>query len=94
VNGLLLPFQIRALTHLGVKSADLLALDYPRAYVVRNLFYPSTTSAICMPPLTFQPAIIDWLRDKFLRPGVGSRRAQAFYRSLWTFAGARATFAQ
>ena len=94
VNSSLLPFQIQALTHLGVKTADLLALDYPRAYIARNLFYPSTTSAICMPPLTFQPAIIDWLRDKFLRPGVGSRRAQAFYLSLWTFAGARATFAQ
>jgi hypothetical protein len=46
VNGPLLPFQIHALTHLGVKVADLLALDYPRAYVVRKLFYPSTASAI------------------------------------------------
>ena len=79
VNGPLLPFQIQALTHLGVKAPDMLALDYPRAYVVRNLFYPSTTSAISMPPLTFQPAIIDWLHDKFVRPGVGSQSGRKLF---------------
>jgi capsular polysaccharide biosynthesis protein len=81
VNGPLLPFQIQALAHLGVKAADLLALDYPRAYLVRNLFYPSTTSAICMPPLTFQPAIIDWLRDKFVRPGASSQGGRKLFIS-------------
>jgi capsular polysaccharide biosynthesis protein len=81
VNGPLLPFQIQPLTRLGIKAADLLTLDYPRAYVVRNLFYPSTTSAISMPPLTFQPTIIDWLRDKFLKPGAGSQGGRKLFIS-------------
>jgi hypothetical protein len=77
VNGPLQPFQTQSLVHLGISVADLVPLDYPRAYAVRKLFYPVTGSAACMPPLTFRPTILQWLRDKFgaLRTrGGGGRR--------------------
>jgi Glycosyltransferase 61 len=81
VNGPLRPFQIQAFRCLGVDAASLLALDYPRAYVAPKLFYPSTGSAFLMPPLTFQPAIIDWLRDRFLRPRAGSQGGRKLFIS-------------
>jgi capsular polysaccharide biosynthesis protein len=81
VNGPLLPFQIQALTHLGVSAENLVALDYPRTYLVRKLFYLSTGSAIAMPPLTFQPAIVDWLRDKFVKTPADSRRGRKLFIS-------------
>jgi capsular polysaccharide biosynthesis protein len=81
VNGPLLPFQMQALTCLGVDAASLHALDYPRAYIAPKLYYPSTRSAICMQALEFQPAIIDWLRDKFIRPGTGSQGGRKLFIS-------------
>jgi capsular polysaccharide biosynthesis protein len=81
VNGPLLPFQTQALTYLGVGAASLLALDYPRAYIAPKLFYPSTGSAICMPPMTFQPSILDWLRDKFVTPRAGSQGGRKLFIS-------------
>jgi capsular polysaccharide biosynthesis protein len=81
VNGPLRPFQVQTLKSLGVDPATLLALDYPRAYIAPKLFYPSTGSAFYMPPLTFQPGIIDWLREKFLRPRAGSHGGRKLFIS-------------
>jgi capsular polysaccharide biosynthesis protein len=77
VNGPLQPFQIQAFTYLGVKMTDVIQLEYPRAYRVQELLYPRTASHLCTPHLAFQPAIVDWLRDKFKRlrsPGGGRRK--------------------
>lgn len=77
VNGPIQPFQTQALTRLGVNMSDVMPLEYPRAYTVRELFHPRTASAVCRPPLTFQPAILHWLRDKFkglCTPGGGRRK--------------------
>jgi hypothetical protein len=93
VNSPIQPFQTEALTRLGVKMSDVVPLDYPRAYTVRQLFHPRTTSTICQPPLRFQPAALDWLRYKFndlLTPGGGRRKlfisragnSQAHFRRL------------
>jgi len=81
VGGPLLPFQIQSLALLGVGTASLHVLDYPRAYIAPRLSYPSTGSALYMPPMTFQPAIIDWLRDKFLMPRAGSRGGRKLFMS-------------
>jgi capsular polysaccharide biosynthesis protein len=81
VNGSLLPSQIEALACLGVGPASLHALDYPRAYLASKLYYPSTGSAFYQKPMTFQPAIIDWLRDRFLKPRAGSQGGRKLYIS-------------
>jgi hypothetical protein len=71
------PFQIQALTHLGVDISGVMPLEYPRAYRIPELFNPCTASTLCTTELTFKPAIVDWLRDRFkgLRtPGGGQRK--------------------
>jgi capsular polysaccharide biosynthesis protein len=50
---------------LGLADVDLIPLEYPRAYKALKLFYPRTASTACMPPLTFQPATLQWLRKQF-----------------------------
>jgi capsular polysaccharide biosynthesis protein len=65
VNGPLQTFQTQSLAQLGFADADLLPVDYPRACMIGRLFYPRTASAACMAPMTFRPATLEWLRDKF-----------------------------
>jgi hypothetical protein len=65
VNGSLQSFQIQSLALLGLGDVNRILLEYPRAYKVQRLFYPRTMSAACMPPLGFQPAILEWLRGRF-----------------------------
>ena len=67
VNDALRPFQLESLAALGVGEDKLIRLDYPNAYAVPMLYYPSLNSAWCMPPLPFRPEIVDWLRTKFTR---------------------------
>jgi hypothetical protein len=76
VNRPLAGFQRDALAYLGVEERALIALDYPGAYRVRRLSYPSLRSSVTLPPLDFDPAIVAWLRDAFapLRAAGGRRR--------------------
>jgi hypothetical protein len=57
--------QRAALALLGVDDARLVALDYPAAYEVRRLHYPSLASSCIVPPHSFRPELIDWLRQSF-----------------------------
>jgi capsular polysaccharide biosynthesis protein len=71
------PFQTQSLAHLGVNMSEIMPLEYPRAYRVQTLFHPRTASTLCTNEISFRPAIVDWLRDKFkaLRtPGGGQRK--------------------
>jgi Glycosyltransferase 61 len=77
INESLQPFQFESLALLGLGNVDRIALEYPRAYKVQKLFHPRTASTACMPPLTFQPVILERLREKFSnfrRPGKGWRK--------------------
>jgi len=65
INRSLQPFQSQSLALLGQENIDWAPLEYPRAYKVQKLFYPRTASAACMRPLSFQPSVLDWLREKF-----------------------------
>ena len=64
-NGPLGSHQRAALELLGVDEARLVALDYPAAYEVRQLHYPSLASSCIVPPHSFRPELIDWLRQAF-----------------------------
>jgi hypothetical protein len=90
-NGWIRPFQTQTLRYLGVKLSDLMPLEYPRAYKVHELFHPRTASNVCTPYLTFQPAIVDWLRDKFrdLRSADGGQRKLFISRAGTSQAHAR-----
>jgi hypothetical protein len=65
VNAPLRPFQTQSLELLDLANVELIPLEYPRAYKIHRLFYSRTGSTACMPPLTFQPAILGWLRERF-----------------------------
>ncbi|MBX9775507.1 MAG: glycosyltransferase family 61 protein [Xanthobacteraceae bacterium] len=65
VNGSLKRFQIETLEALGIKADRLIELDYPNAYSIATLLYPSLNSSWCTGYLQFQPDIIDWLRGRF-----------------------------
>jgi capsular polysaccharide biosynthesis protein len=65
MNAPIRPFQIQALTYLGVDISGVMPLEYPRAYRVPTLFNPCTASTICTTELAFKPKIVDWLRDRF-----------------------------
>jgi len=59
--------------------SEVMPLEYPRAYRVRELFHPRTGSTLCTPHLAFEPKIVDWLRDKFK----GLRTAGGGWRKLF-----------
>ena len=61
----LLPFQRESLASVGVRPDQLLELDYPGAYRVPMLLYPSLQSLWCNPRLPFQAGILTWLREAF-----------------------------
>jgi tetratricopeptide (TPR) repeat protein len=65
VNSPLLPFQRESLVSVGARPDLLLGLDYPGAYRVPMLLYPSLQSLWCDPRLPFQAGIITWLRERF-----------------------------
>lgn len=65
VNGPLAPFQEQSLSCLGVEEGRWLPLVYPMAVAVPNLLYPSVCSSSIVPPHSFQPWVIDWLRQAF-----------------------------
>jgi tetratricopeptide (TPR) repeat protein len=65
VNSPLLPFQSESLANVGARPDQLLRLDYPGAYRVPMLLYPSLQSLWCDPRLPFQASIITWLRERF-----------------------------
>jgi capsular polysaccharide biosynthesis protein len=73
INKPLAPFQSESLHCLGVNDSRLLPLDYPASCAVRHLFYPSICSSSTTPPLSFQPAVLDWLHKAFA-PLITSRR--------------------
>lgn len=76
INGPLRPFQIESLLALGIERGQLLELDYPGAYHVPMLLYPSLHSSWCTGHLQFQSDIIEWVRAKFsfLAPNAGKSR--------------------
>jgi capsular polysaccharide biosynthesis protein len=77
VNSPHLPFQSESLAIADVRPDQLLGLDYPGAYRVPMLLYPSLQSLWCDPRLPFQAGIITWLRETFaslMAPEPGGRR--------------------
>jgi hypothetical protein len=65
VNGPLAPFQVQSLNALGTRQDLLVPLEYPRAYAVKNLIYPSIASSSITRPHSFQPWVLEWLRKSF-----------------------------
>jgi capsular polysaccharide biosynthesis protein len=77
VNSPQLPFQRESLASVGVRPDQVLALDYPGAYRVPMLLYPSLQSLWCDPRLPFQSGITTWLRETFaslMTPAPPSRK--------------------
>lgn len=82
INGPLGSHQREALALLGVNEARLVALDYPAAYEVRRLHYPSLASSCIVPPHFFRPVLIDWLRHAFAQCFVpGGKAARRLFIS-------------
>ena len=65
VNHPMAPFQVESLEMLGIPADMVLGLDYPNAYRISNLVYPSTQSSVATPPLALRREAVDWLRKAF-----------------------------
>jgi capsular polysaccharide biosynthesis protein len=65
INAQPAPFQRESLQLLGIGPDRLVELEYPGAYRVRDLLYPSTCSSVANPRLPFQPHIAAWLRTVY-----------------------------
>jgi hypothetical protein len=71
------PFQIESLALLGIERSRLVELAYPGTYAVDRLLYPALASSSFVPPHSFRPAVLDWLRAALLptqRSGCAGRR--------------------